>query len=276
MLYGQYDWSVARLTSGGVAPFLGWSNPASLPKVVALSPDVDTSTISNHQWSNMARGLVQVALLTGRMVVWPEVPCAGGWVQPNPGARKGLPLNTNAKFVTRGPFGEGLRCTPVSTFHQKCLYERHVVHRVGAENGTVQGRGGVAAAAAAAAALAASSSAEDVGAALAAGAMGWDTESGAELGEYVSRVEGPRGMLWPEFRELLRLLQLGRDMNSVLPEAAAVRAAARGSALHDPLPGPHNTVSLAANDDYDEGERPIMFDEPPRTPVGARGQGETQ
>ena len=46
----------------------------------------------------------QVALLTGRRVVWPSVPCAdsGPWVSPNPGSRRSLPLNVNLKFLAHG------------------------------------------------------------------------------------------------------------------------------------------------------------------------------
>ncbi|GIL46235.1 hypothetical protein Vafri_3264 [Volvox africanus] len=203
MQYGEYDWELAALADGGPFPFLGSADATELPRVIALLPNVDTSTQTQIQWMNMARGLVQLSLITGRRVVWPAVPCASKWVQPNPGSRRALPLNQNVRFLASGTFSEGLMCTPAAVLHQKCLYER-----------------------------------------LASGRNDSDTNRD-EAPPEVPRREGPRGLLPIEFEMLLRLL----------PPTAT-------------LPGPHNTVHLQSNDDYDDGdggERPVMFDEPPRT-----------
>ncbi|GIL71501.1 hypothetical protein Vretimale_2615 [Volvox reticuliferus] len=203
MQYGEYDWELAALVDGGPFPFLSSADATELPRVVALLPNVDTSTQTQIQWINMARGLAQLSLVTGRRVVWPAIPCASKWVQPNPGSRRALPLNYNSRFLASGTFSEGLMCTPAAVLHQKCLYER-----------------------------------------LAGGRNDSDTNRD-EAPPEVPRREGPRGLLPIEFEMLLRLL----------PPSATE-------------PGPHNTVHLQSNDDYDDGdggERPVMFDEPPRT-----------
>ncbi|EFJ49501.1 hypothetical protein VOLCADRAFT_89755 [Volvox carteri f. nagariensis] len=202
MQYGEYSWELAALTDGGPFPFLGSPNASEVPRVVALLPDVDTTTFTQVQWTSMARGLVQLALLTGRRVVWPAVPCASKWVQPNPGSRRALPLNQNLRFMTHGSFGEGLMCTPAVVLHQKCLFER-----------------------------------------LNSGRNESSEVARDEVPEPPRR-EGARGLLPVEFEMLLR----------VLPPSVA-------------QPGSHNTVHLQNNDDYDDngrGERPVMFDEPPR------------
>ncbi|KXZ43274.1 hypothetical protein GPECTOR_96g740 [Gonium pectorale] len=212
MLYGEYDWELAALAAGGPYPFLGSPDAGEPPRLVALHPDVDTSTISLHQWTNTARGLAQIALLTGRRVVWPSVPCDSDWVQPNPGSRRALPFNMNLRFLAHGTFSDGLICTPATILHQKCLYARHVVQRN-------------------------YSTTADVG----VDGDGIEDDGGGP--EYVTRIEGPRGILPWEFALLRRLLPSETE------------------------PGPHNTVHLQGTDnDYDDGgERPIMFDEPPRT-----------
>ncbi|GFR40063.1 hypothetical protein Agub_g602, partial [Astrephomene gubernaculifera] len=224
MQYGEYDWDLAALSAGGPYAFLGSPNASEPPRVLALLPQVDTSVQGLAHWSNTVRGLVQVALLTGRRVVWPSVPCSSPWALPNPGSRRGLPLNVNLKFLAHGSFSEGLMCTPAVVFHQKCLYERHVVVRnEGGGEGAGGGGGGGAAAA----------------------SNNTEVEEGGGGPDYTVRVEGPRGLLPGEFVRLLQLLP-----------------AAEGA------PGPHNTVHLATNDDYedDSEDRPVMFDEPPRTP----------
>ncbi|KAG2427030.1 hypothetical protein HYH02_014676 [Chlamydomonas schloesseri] len=236
MQYGEYDWELAALAGGGPFPFLGSPDPAEPPRLVALLPEVDTACDSHTAWTNTARGLVQVALLTGRRLVWPSIPCAdsGPWVSPNPGSRRSLPLNVNLKFLAhgvgfgtkdgRGPGGGGLQCTPALIFHHKCLYERHVVIR----------NDSVTAAAAAAGTLGAAG-----GSGAASGMDGGDGEAGPE---YDVRVEGPRALLPAEFQLYRRLLP-GREGE----------------------PGPHNTVHLQGDDgEYEDGEKPIMFDEPPR------------
>jgi hypothetical protein len=46
----------------------------------------------------------QVALLTGRQVAWPSLPCAGSeWIDPNPAARRLLPLPLNLRFLAHWP-----------------------------------------------------------------------------------------------------------------------------------------------------------------------------
>ncbi|PNH05103.1 hypothetical protein TSOC_008666 [Tetrabaena socialis] len=208
MQYGEYNWALAALAAGGPFPFLGSADAAVPPRLVALLPEVDTATESAVQWSNMARGLVQIGLLTGRQVVWPSVPCSSRWVAPNPGARRSLPLSSNLRFLAHGQL-TALQCTPASTFHPKCLYERQVVVRNGSAAGEPFGDS--------------------------------DDEEEDASAKFMTRVEGPRGMLPAEFAMLLRLL----------PPAEV-------------MPGPHNTVHLQSNDESDEGGA-IMFDEPPRT-----------
>ena len=80
--------------------------------------------------------------------------------------------------------GSGLQCTPASIFHQKCLYERHVVIRNDSAAAVLNGAGAAAAA---------------VGGA----AVDSDADVGAE---YSVRVEGPRGLLPAEFEVYRRLL----------------------------------------------------------------------
>lgn len=204
MQYNEYDWELAALTDGGPFPFLGSANASEVPRVVALLPGVDVTTNTAVQWSNLARGLAQIALLTGRRVVWPAIPCASKWVQPNPGSRRALPLNPNPRFLAHGSFSAGLVCTSAATLHAKCLFERVAV-------------------------------------------PGNDTTPPKDGVLDVARREGPRGLLPVEFEMLLHVLP---------PEVGQ--------------PGPHNTVQLQSNDDYDDGnsgERPVMFDEPPRTQV---------
>ncbi|KAG2500937.1 hypothetical protein HYH03_000762 [Edaphochlamys debaryana] len=226
MQYGEYDWELAAVQAGGPYPFLGSPDPKELPRVVALLPDLDLTVDTGPDWSNLARGLVTVALVTGRRVVWPSVPCSGSdLVQPKPGSRKALPLNANLRFFSYGPWQPSLRCVPSNLFHHKCLFERMSL----LPDNTTTAAAATATATGTASAAPAASTAEA-------------PESGDGEGESQYYITGPRGLLPAEFALLLKLL----------PEAEAA-------------PGPHNTVHLQGNDDYESGgEKPIMFDEPPR------------
>ena len=95
MSYGLHDWALARKVAARRSTFLCCSSahaPDELPLVVALAPSVDARVDNGVAWLTLMQGLAQVALLTGRVVAWPDHPCNGAEWFKSPVHRRSLPL----------------------------------------------------------------------------------------------------------------------------------------------------------------------------------------
>ena len=71
---------------------------------------MDAAATGQGAWQAALRGLAQVAALTGRTPVWPDLPCNTSWLGAHPGAGGRLPLKPNTRVLPYGTSLQSLRC----------------------------------------------------------------------------------------------------------------------------------------------------------------------
>ena len=106
-----YEWDAVHLALKSQG---GSTAPGSLPKVIGLSPGLTDMLTNKGGLVNALLGLAEIAVVSGRIPLWPSIPC-------DPKVGSSIPLAaTYLEAIPFGPLGS-LRCVPDSFISSHCL-----------------------------------------------------------------------------------------------------------------------------------------------------------
>ncbi|GAX78830.1 hypothetical protein CEUSTIGMA_g6267.t1 [Chlamydomonas eustigma] len=123
---GRYNWTLAKQVQKGPGVFFASQQDRPLPQAVALVPCLDLGKLirSLEDFKEILRGMAAVAaLLGGRAVLYPDLPCSLPFIEENAGSASAVPLKLQPKFMAKGELRgqEGASCTWQSFMIAGCV-----------------------------------------------------------------------------------------------------------------------------------------------------------